>query len=65
MAAGGGGQMPTTAMAAGGGQMTTTIVSTGNGSPCVIDITSTFNITNGYPASLALSYTSNTAATGS
>ncbi len=62
--AAGGGQMPTTTMAAGGGQMTTTIMSAGNGSPCVVDITSTFNITHGYAASLALTYISSTAATG-
>ncbi len=61
---GSGGLMPTTTMAAGGGQMTTTIMSAGNGSPCVIDTTSTFIITNGYAASLALAYTSGTAATG-
>jgi hypothetical protein len=61
---GSGGVMPTTTMAAGGGQMTTTIMSGGNGSPCVVDITTTFNITHGYAASLALTYMSSTAATG-
>jgi hypothetical protein len=60
-----GGVVPTTTiMPGGGGQMTTTIPSGGSGSPCVIDMTSTFNITNGYPASLALTYITNTAATG-
>ncbi len=60
-----GGVVPTTTiMPGGGGQVTTTTVSGGTGSPCVIDMTSTFNITNGYPTNLALSYVSNTAATG-
>ncbi len=62
--AAGNNQMTTTTMAAGNGQMTTTIMSGGNGSPCVVDITTTFNITNGYPATLSLLYTTNTAATG-
>ncbi len=61
---GSGGLVPTTTMAAGGGQMTTTIMSAGNGSPCVVDITTTFNITHGYAASLALTYISSTTATG-
>ncbi len=61
---GSGGLMPTTTMAAGGGQMTTTIMSGGNGSPCVVDITTTFNITNGYATTLSLLYTSSNAATG-
>ena len=60
----GGGVMPTTTMTAGGGQMTTTIVPPSGGSPCVIDPTSTFNITNGYPTTLSLLYTSSNAATG-
>ena len=59
-----GGVSTTTLAAGGGGQMTTTIVSGGSGTPCVIDMTSTFTITNGYPASLGLTYVSSTSATG-
>ncbi len=60
----GSGSMTTTTMATGNNQMTTSIISAGNGSPCVVDTTTTFNITNGYAITLSLSYTSNTAATG-
>ncbi|CAF0789085.1 unnamed protein product [Adineta ricciae] len=41
-----------------------TCVST-NGATCVVDVTSTFNITNGYYTSQSLSFTSSTTATGS
>jgi hypothetical protein len=60
----GSGLMTTTTMATGNNQMTTTIMAAGSGSPCVVDITTTFNITNGYPTTLSLLYTTNTAATG-
>jgi hypothetical protein len=59
-----GGVVTTTTIPGGGGQMTTTIVSGGTGSPCVIDMTSTFNITNGYAAALALTYMTSNTATG-
>ncbi len=49
---------------AGGGSITTTTMSTSNGLPCMIDMATTFNITNGYSPSNSLSSTSNTAATG-
>ncbi len=52
--------LPTCIMSTG----TLTTMSPGSGSPCAVDITTTFNITNGYPTTLSLSYTSNTAATG-
>ncbi len=48
----------------GGGSITTTTMSTSNGLPCMIDMATTFNITNGYSPSNSLSSTSNTAATG-
>jgi hypothetical protein len=57
-------QMTTTTMAAGNNQMTTTIMSGGSGSPCIVDTTTTFNITNGYPRTMSLLYTTNTTATG-
>jgi hypothetical protein len=60
-----GGVVPTTTiMPGGGGQMTTTIASGGTGSPCVIDTTSTFNITNGYAAAITLTYVTSNTATG-
>jgi hypothetical protein len=55
---------PTCVLNTSGGSVTTTPMSTSNGSPCVVDPTSTFNLTNGYVLSISLSYTSNTAATG-
>ena len=61
---GSGGVVPTTVMPGGGGQMTTTIISGGSGSPCIIDMTSTFNVTNGYAASLSLVYMTSNSATG-
>ena len=46
--------------------VTTTTIATGTGSTaCVVDTATTFTITNGYLLSSALSFTSNTAATGS
>jgi hypothetical protein len=49
----------------GGGAVTTTTMSTGtSGTACVVNTASTFNITNGYLLSSALSFASNTAATG-
>ncbi len=57
-------QFPNCVLNTGTGSLTTTAMSTSNGSPCVVDVTSTFNLTNGYALSISLSYTSNTAATG-
>jgi hypothetical protein len=62
--AAGNNQMTTTTMAAGNGQMTTTMMSGANGSPCLVDTTTTFNITNGYLRTMSLLYTTNTTATG-
>ncbi len=44
--------------------LTTTTMPASNGSPCVVNATSTFNLTNGYALIISLFYTSNTAATG-
>ena len=60
----GGGSLTTTTMSSGGGTTTTTKMTSGSGVPCVIDPASTFNIANGYPTNIGLSYVSNTAATG-
>ncbi len=57
-------QFPNCVLNTGTGSLTTTTMPTSNGSPCVVDPTSTFNLTNGYALSISLSYTSNTAATG-
>jgi hypothetical protein len=48
----------------GGGSITTTTMSTSNGLPCMIDMATTFNITNGYSSSNSLAPMSNTAVTG-
>ena len=46
--------------------VTTTTIATGTGSTaCVVDMATTFNITNGYLLSSSLTFTSLTAATGS
>ncbi len=60
----GSGSITTTTMSAGSGSITTTAVSAGTGLPCVVDKTTIYNITNGYPSSISLSYISDTAATG-
>jgi len=57
-------QFPNCVLNTGTGSSTTTTMPTSNGSPCVVNATSTFNVTNGYALSMSLSYTSNTAATG-
>ncbi len=57
--------LPTCVLSTGGGSVVATTIAPSGGAACTIDITTTFNITNGYPTSLSLSYTSNTSATGS
>ena len=57
-------QFPNCVSNTGGGSITTTTMPTSNGSPCIVDATTTLNILNGYPISTTLSYTSNAAATG-
>jgi hypothetical protein len=57
-------QFPNCVLSTGSGSMMTTTVSTGNGSPCMIDQATTFNISNGYYSSSSLAYTSNTTASG-
>ncbi|UJR10078.1 hypothetical protein I4U23_014300 [Adineta vaga] len=49
----------------GSGSGMTTVISAGNGSPCIVDMTTAFNITNGYYVTSSLSLTSSTMATGS
>ena len=56
-------QFPNCIPNTGSGSITTTTMSTSNGSPCMVDVTTT-NLTNGYPSIMSLSYASNTAATG-
>jgi hypothetical protein len=60
----GSGSLTANNMSPGSGSPTATNMSPGNGLPCTIDTTTTFNITNGYAASISLSYQSTTAATG-
>jgi hypothetical protein len=55
---------PTCVSNTGSGSITTSTISTSNGLPCVVDVTTTFNLTNGYVSSMPLTYASNTAATG-
>jgi hypothetical protein len=57
-------QFPNCVLNTGSGSLTTTAMPISNGSPCVVDPTSTYNLTNGYALSISLTYTSNTAATG-
>jgi hypothetical protein len=57
-------QFPNCVSSTGSGSITTTAVSVGTGSPCVVDKTTTYNITNGYPTAISLSYISDTTATG-
>ncbi len=42
----------------------TCVSRSGSSSPCVVDKTTTYNITNGYPTVISLSYISDTTATG-
>jgi hypothetical protein len=57
-------QFPNCILNTANGSMTNATISTGNGSPCIIDQATTFNITNGYYSSSILAYASNTTASG-
>lgn len=56
--------LPTCVLRTTGGSMTTNAIPMMNNAPCVVDRSTTFFITNGFPVSTSLTYTSDTAATG-
>lgn len=56
--------LPTCVPSTNGGSMTTNTTPRSSNAPCMIDRSTTFFITNGYPTSTVLTYTTETAATG-